>query len=133
MNEIVHCLQGQADIESGRATHPKNGRIPRIQESPEDVRVVLFKTALSTGWDCPRAEVMMSFRQAQDQTLSMKTSWGRMILYAAEHDELGQMRYWIRSSYFCRILTPNRFKKRGRSVPHPDAEEGVPTRVKPQL
>ena len=39
----------------------------RIQDSPE-VKVVLFKTALTTGWDCPRAEVMMSFRRAQDPT-----------------------------------------------------------------
>jgi type III restriction enzyme len=33
-----------------------------------DVRVVFFKTSLNTGWDCPRAEVMMSFRAAADST-----------------------------------------------------------------
>ena len=32
------------------------------------VRVVFFKRALDTGWDCPRAEVMMSFRAANDPT-----------------------------------------------------------------
>src|SRR5207249_10295541 len=31
-----------------------------IQDDP-DVRVVFFKTSLNTGWDCPRAEIMMSF------------------------------------------------------------------------
>lgn len=30
--------------------------------------LVLFKMSLSTGWDCPRAEVMMSFRRAADHT-----------------------------------------------------------------
>jgi len=45
----------------------------RIQESP-DAKVVLFKTALSTGWDCPRAEVMMSFRRAEDPTASPSLS-----------------------------------------------------------
>jgi hypothetical protein len=25
-----------------------------------------FKQSLTTGWDCPRAEVMMSFRKAKD-------------------------------------------------------------------
>ena len=30
------------------------------------VRVVFFKMSLSTGWDCPRAEVVMSFRVAAD-------------------------------------------------------------------
>jgi hypothetical protein len=33
----------------------------RIQEET-GIRFVLFKMALTTGWDCPRAEVMMSFR-----------------------------------------------------------------------
>jgi len=38
-----------------------------IQDDP-DVRVIFFKTSLNTGWDCPRAEVMMSFRAAADST-----------------------------------------------------------------
>lgn len=38
-----------------------------IQEDT-DLRVVFFKRALTTGWDCPRAEVMMSFRKAVDET-----------------------------------------------------------------
>lgn len=42
--------------------------------SPEDVqdlewcRVLIAKDAISTGWDCPRAEVMVSFRSASDRT-----------------------------------------------------------------
>ncbi|WP_348695075.1 DNA methyltransferase [uncultured Nocardioides sp.] len=39
-----------------------------IDADPE-VTIVFFKTSLSTGWDCPRAEVIMSFRGAQDDTL----------------------------------------------------------------
>jgi type III restriction enzyme len=38
---------------------------PDVQRDP-DARVVFFKTSLNTGWDCPRAEVMMSFRTAHD-------------------------------------------------------------------
>jgi type III restriction enzyme len=76
LNEIVHCFQDQAEITAG-------GRIirkieaSRIQDSP-DVKVVLFKTALTTGWDCPRAEIMMSFRRAQELT-SIAQLVGRMI------------------------------------------------------
>ena len=76
LNEIVHCFQDKEEIEYG-------GRIirrieaSRIQETRE-VKVVLFKTALTTGWDCPRAEVMMSFRRAQDTT-SIAQLIGRMI------------------------------------------------------
>jgi type III restriction enzyme len=43
-----------------------------------DVRVVLFKTSLNTGWDCPRAETMMSFRTALDAT-SIAQLVGRMV------------------------------------------------------
>jgi type III restriction enzyme len=75
-NEIVHCFQGRENIQYG-------GRIIRRMEASRiqdanDVRVVLFKTALTTGWDCPRAEVMMSFRRAQDPT-SIAQLVGRMI------------------------------------------------------
>lgn len=49
----------------------------RIQDEPF-VNVIFFKMALSTGWDCPRAEVMMSFRRAVDPT-SIAQLVGRMV------------------------------------------------------
>lgn len=42
------------------------------------IRVVLFKENLSTGWDCPRAETMMSFRRAEDATYIAQLL-GRMV------------------------------------------------------
>ena len=48
-----------------------------IQDDPH-LRVVLFKEALTTGWDCPRAEVMYSFRSAQDYTYIAQLI-GRMV------------------------------------------------------
>ena len=42
------------------------------------VKVVLFKENLSTGWDCPRAETMMSFRKANDVTYIAQLL-GRMV------------------------------------------------------
>lgn len=39
----------------------------RVQDA-EHVRVLLAKSAISTGWDCPRAEVLVSFRPARDKT-----------------------------------------------------------------
>lgn len=39
----------------------------RVQEFSW-VRVLIAKDAISTGWDCPRAEVMVSFRSASDRT-----------------------------------------------------------------
>lgn len=42
------------------------------------IRVVLFKENLSVGWDCPRAETMMSFRRAEDATYIAQLL-GRMV------------------------------------------------------
>lgn len=60
-----------------------NGRTVRyiapqdIQDDPH-LRVVLFKEALTTGWDCPRAEVMVSLRRATDHTYIAQLV-GRMV------------------------------------------------------
>ncbi|MFI5258988.1 MAG: DEAD/DEAH box helicase [Candidatus Limnocylindrales bacterium] len=43
-----------------------------------DAQVVFYKDALGTGWDCPRAEVMFSFRRAADTT-SIAQTIGRMV------------------------------------------------------
>jgi type III restriction enzyme len=48
-----------------------------IQDDPT-VRVVFFKTSLNTGWDCPRAEVVMSFRTAAESTYIAQLV-GRMV------------------------------------------------------
>lgn len=49
----------------------------RVQESGW-VRVLVAKDAISTGWDCPRAEVMVSFRAASDRT-HITQLLGRMV------------------------------------------------------
>ncbi|KGP23774.1 type III restriction enzyme, res subunit [Xanthomonas citri pv. fuscans] len=49
----------------------------RVQESTW-VRILIAKDAISTGWDCPRAEVMVSFRAASDRT-HITQLLGRMV------------------------------------------------------
>lgn len=49
----------------------------RINDNKQ-IKVVLFKENLSTGWDCPRAETMMSFRRAKDATYIAQLL-GRMV------------------------------------------------------
>ncbi|WP_104086308.1 DEAD/DEAH box helicase [Arthrobacter sp. GMC3] len=43
-----------------------------------DIRAVIFKQALTTGWDCPRAEVMVSLRTAREHT-QIAQLIGRMV------------------------------------------------------
>jgi hypothetical protein len=49
----------------------------RVQER-DDIRILIAKDAISTGWDCPRAEVMVSFRAANDRT-HITQLLGRMV------------------------------------------------------
>jgi type III restriction enzyme len=49
----------------------------RVQDE-KWIRVLIAKEAISTGWDCPRAEVMVSFRSAKDLT-HITQLLGRMI------------------------------------------------------
>ncbi|MFG3645101.1 DEAD/DEAH box helicase [Micromonospora sp. NPDC047762] len=41
---------------------------PEAISSDDRARVVLFKSALTTGWDCPRAEVLVSFQDKESYT-----------------------------------------------------------------
>lgn len=49
----------------------------RVQETTS-VRVLIAKDGISTGWDCPRAEVLLSFRSAKDHT-HITQLLGRMV------------------------------------------------------
>jgi type III restriction enzyme len=49
----------------------------RVQEDTS-IRILIAKDAISSGWDCPRAEVMVSFRPASDQTYIAQLL-GRMV------------------------------------------------------
>jgi type III restriction enzyme len=74
--ELGHAMMDKSVLKEGnrliRYIDPS-----RIEDDP-DVSLVFFKMALSTGWDCPRAEVMMSFRSAQDHTYIAQLL-GRMV------------------------------------------------------
>ena len=75
-NEVVHTFGQTANLTFGDMV------IPHVEPSAitddKRIRVVFFKENLSTGWDCPRAETMMSFRVADDATYIAQLL-GRMI------------------------------------------------------
>lgn len=75
--EVVHTF-GQTS-----ASITVNGLNVRYEEpsriaDDRNIKVVFFKENLSTGWDCPRAETMMSFRRAKDATYIAQLL-GRMV------------------------------------------------------
>ncbi len=61
-----------------------DGCHPESIQDDADVRVVLAKKAISTGWDCPRAEVLYSERPAKDAT-HIAQIIGRMVRQPLAH------------------------------------------------
>lgn len=74
--EVVHTFNdtGELEIAGHQVRRIDASRI----EEDDKAGVVFFKMSLSTGWDCPRAEAMMSFRRAQDHTYIAQLL-GRMV------------------------------------------------------
>jgi type III restriction enzyme len=73
---VAHVFGEHATQQFGNRTVPYISP-ERVQESSW-VRVLIAKDAISTGWDCPRAEVMVSFRAATDRT-HITQLLGRMV------------------------------------------------------
>ena len=93
LDAVVRAIQDEApSVNSAALAHAfqdgmpvvlDNGTVvrylaPSAIDADSNVRVVLFKTSLNTGWDCPRAEVMVSFRTAKDATYIAQLV-GRMV------------------------------------------------------
>lgn len=65
-NAVVNVFGEHADLVVGaRKVRYVN---PETIQDNDEIRVVLAKEAISTGWDCPRAEVLFSERAAKDAT-----------------------------------------------------------------
>lgn len=74
--EVVHTFGDAGPVRINGLPVPYVA--PSAIAEDKRIRVVFFKESLSTGWDCPRAETMMSFRHAADATYIAQLL-GRMI------------------------------------------------------
>ena len=63
---MAHVFGDHAPIEIRGFRIPHVG--PETVQDRTHVRVLFAKDAISTGWECPRAEVLVSFRPAKDDT-----------------------------------------------------------------
>ncbi|MEJ8804386.1 DEAD/DEAH box helicase [Pontibacter sp. H249] len=73
---VAHVFGDHSTQRFGKYTVPYIE--PQRVQNDISVRVLIAKDAISTGWDCPRAEVMMSFRPASDYTY-IAQMLGRMV------------------------------------------------------
>ena len=73
---MAHVFGDHAAIDLGGFVVPHVA--PETVQDRIHVRVLFAKDAVSTGWDCPRAEVLISFRPARDET-HITQLLGRMV------------------------------------------------------
>jgi type III restriction enzyme len=75
--QVVHAFgEGTSTLQINGLNVPYE-EPSRISDNRK-IKLVFFKETLTTGWDCPRAETMMSFRKAVDFT-HIAQLLGRMI------------------------------------------------------
>lgn len=56
----------------------KTDNLDGISEFDSPAEVLVFKQAVATGWDCPRAQVLVGFREIQSQIFEVQTT-GRIL------------------------------------------------------
>ena len=64
-----------------------------LENNVSEVEFLIFKQAIDTGWDCPRAQILVKFRQSNSETFELQTV-GRILRMAEakhyENDELNK-------------------------------------------
>lgn len=75
-SSFAHVISGEGDL------HLEPYEVPNVEpqdvQRKSDIRVLFAKEAISTGWDCPRAEVIFSMRTHSDDTY-IEQLIGRMV------------------------------------------------------
>lgn len=96
--EVVHTF-GQTALDITINGLDVKYREPSQIADDRKIKIVFFKENLSTGWDCPRAECMMSFRRANDIT-NIAQLLGRMVrtpmqMHIAVDDSLNNVHLFL--------------------------------------
>lgn len=59
------------------SNHPANNFTDADKQAIQDLshptEFLIFKTAIATGWDCPRASILVKFRESKSETLNLQT------------------------------------------------------------
>jgi type III restriction enzyme len=51
----------------------KTDNLDEISSHNSLVEVLIFKQAIATGWDCPRAQILVMFREIKSITFEIQT------------------------------------------------------------
>jgi type III restriction enzyme len=78
MDDVIAFLQNDHDItvDNGKLAiylSESKENLPNIAKPDSEVEVMIFKQAIALGWDCPRAQILVLFRDHKSLTFSIQT------------------------------------------------------------
>lgn len=65
----------------------KTDNLEEIASRESIAEVLIFKQAIATGWDCPRAQILIMFREIKSITFEIQTVWRIMRMPELKHYE----------------------------------------------
>lgn len=65
--------------------------LENIKEIDSNVEFLIFKQAIATGWDCPRAHILVKFRETRSQTFEIQTVGRIMRMPEFKHYENNEL------------------------------------------
>lgn len=61
--------------------------LENVEDFESPVEVLIFKQAIATGWDCPRAQILVMFREIKSIVFEIQTVWRIMRMPELHHYE----------------------------------------------
>ena len=77
--DVVKILKDKFEIteENGKLavwlSEEKTNNLANIDRNDNEVEVLVFKQAIALGWDCPRAQILVIFRESKSFTFTIQT------------------------------------------------------------
>lgn len=77
--DVLKILKDKFDIteKNGKLavwlSEEKTDNLANINKNENEVRVLVFKQAIALGWDCPRASILVIFRESKSFTFTIQT------------------------------------------------------------
>lgn len=77
-DDVIEILKKKGITEeSGKLaiwlSEEKTETLPNIEKNDNEVEVLVFKQAIALGWDCPRASILVIFRESKSFTFTIQT------------------------------------------------------------
>jgi type III restriction enzyme len=78
-DEVLNILKNKFKIteENGKLavwlSEEKTSTLANIEKNDDDAEVLVFKQAIALGWDCPRASILVIFRESKSFTFTIQT------------------------------------------------------------